>query len=72
MMIYHRNFVHIDQFDNVKVSRSSTVFFARVEQFDNEKDEKNKERNLGGWSQINNDLTRSTAVRTRTVIDVVN
>ena len=72
MMIYHRNFVHIDQFDNVKVSRSSIVFFARVEQFDNEKDEKNKERNLGGWSQINNDLTRSTAVRTRTVIDVVN
>ena len=48
------------------------MFFARVEQFDNEKDEKKKERNLGGWSQINNDLTRSTAVRTRTVIDVVN
>ena len=51
-MIYHRNFVHIDQFDNVKVSRSSIVFFARVEQFDNEKDEKKKERNLGGHRSI--------------------
>ena len=38
-----RNFVHIDQFDNVEVSRSSIVFFARVEQFDNENNEKNKE-----------------------------